>query len=70
MGRGFFGGVLWGAATSGLALAALAVVVPPGTEPLDEARGEAPAPRFSAVPERAGPAAPEPDSVPAPVAAP
>ncbi|OLS48384.1 divergent polysaccharide deacetylase family protein [Rhodovulum sulfidophilum] len=70
MGRGFFGGVLWGAATSGLALAALAVVVPPGTEPLDEARGEAPAPRFSAVPERAGPAAPEPDSVPAPVSAP
>ncbi|OLS51993.1 divergent polysaccharide deacetylase family protein [Rhodovulum sulfidophilum] len=70
MGRGFFGGVLWGAATSGLALAALAVVVPPGTEPLDEARGEAPAPRFSAVPERAGPSAPEPDSVPAPVAAP
>ncbi|ANB34534.1 hypothetical protein M2324_002120 [Rhodovulum sulfidophilum] len=69
MGRGFFGGVLWGAATSGLALAALAVVVPPG-KPLDEARGEAPAPRFSAVPERAGPAAPEPDSVPAPVAAP
>ncbi|ARC88476.1 divergent polysaccharide deacetylase family protein [Rhodovulum sp. MB263] len=74
MGRGFFGGFLWGAATSGLALAALAVVTPPGTEPSGEAPGETlgetPAPRFPAGPERAAPAAPEPDSAPDRVAAP